>query len=140
MKQGLILVFFIYMSVSAFGQARETEFLRIAVDFTEDSKHPEAIKVCDKLTRLMPENEDVFYLRGINKYMMKDYDGAISDFDSVLIINPNYSDAYLYRAKSKKALKNYWGAMKDYNKAKNQNFSQTVTSLTGDVVKSVFSK
>ncbi len=72
--------------------------------------------------------------------MINDYEGAILDFDSVLLLNPNYSDGYLYRAKSKKAMKNYWGAMKDYNKAKDQNFSQTLTSLTGDVVKSIFSK
>jgi tetratricopeptide (TPR) repeat protein len=88
----------------------------------------------------MPENEDVYYLRGINKFLMNDYEGAISDFDSLLILNPNHSDGYLYRAKSKKAVKDYWGAMKDYNKAKDQNFSQTVTSLAGDVVKSLFSK
>jgi len=140
MKQGLIIVFFFYIFTNVFGQAREAEFLRIAVDFTEENKHLEAIKVCDKLTKLMPESEDVYYLRGINKYMLNDYEGAILDFDSVLLLNPNYSDGYLYRAKSKKALKNYWGAMKDYNKAKDQNFSQTVTSLTGDVIKSVFSK
>lgn len=140
MKQGLIFVFFICMLANVFSQTREAEFLRIAVDFTEENKHPEAIKVCDKLTRLIPDNDDVYYLRGINRYMMNDFEGAISDFDSVLILNPNYSDAYLYRAKSKKAMKNYWGAMKDYNKAKDQNFSQTVTSLTGDMIKSVFSK
>lgn len=140
MKQGFVIVFFICLFTNVFGQAREAEFLSIAVDFTEDGKHLEAIKVCDKLTKLMPDNEDVYYLRGINKYMLSEYDEAISDFDTVLLLNSNYSDAYLYRAKSKKALKNYWGAMKDYNKAKDQNFSQTVTSLTGDVVKSVFSK
>jgi tetratricopeptide (TPR) repeat protein len=128
------------MFAHVFGQAREAEFLRIAVNYTEDNKYPEAIKVCDKLVKLMPENEDVYYLRGINKFLMNDYEGAISDFDSLLILNPNHSDGYLYRAKSKKAVKDYWGAMKDYNKAKDQNFSQTVTSLAGDVVKSLFSK
>jgi tetratricopeptide (TPR) repeat protein len=140
MKQGLVLIYFICLFTQVFSQAREAEFLNIAIDFTEERKHIEAIKVCDKLTILMPDNEDVYYLRGINKYMLNDYKGAITDFDSLLMLNPNHSDAYLYRAKSKKAMKNYWGAMKDYNKAKNQNFSQTVTSLAGDIVKSVFSK
>ena len=70
MKQGLVFVFFICMSANVFSQDREAEFLRIAVDFTEESKHLEAIKVCDKLTKLLPENEDVYYLRGINKYML----------------------------------------------------------------------
>jgi tetratricopeptide (TPR) repeat protein len=138
MRQGLLLFIFMLLAAHIFGQAREVQILQLAVDFTEQRKHPEAIKVCDKLTKLMPENEDVYYLRGINKYMMEDYEGAISDFDSVLMINPNHSDSYLYRAKSKKATKNYWGAMRDYNKAKDQNCSQTVTSLAGDMVKSIF--
>ncbi len=63
MKQGLIIVFFIYIFTNVFGQTREAEFLRIAVDFTEESKHLEAIKVCDKLTNLMPENEDVYLFK-----------------------------------------------------------------------------
>jgi tetratricopeptide (TPR) repeat protein len=138
MRKGFFVIFFIVLAATTYGQAREAEILQLAVDYTEQRKHPEAIKVCDKLSKLMPQNEDVYYLRGINKYMLEDYEGAIADFDSVLLINPNHSDSYLFRAKSKKANKNYWGAMRDYNKAKDQNFSQTVTSLAGDVVKSIF--
>lgn len=140
MKQGFIFILFIMLVANLFGQAREMEFLQLAVDYTGQKKHPEAIKVCDKLTVLLPDNGDVYYLRGVNKYMMEDYEGAIADFDVLLMLIPNHSSGYLYRAKSKKAIKDYWGAMKDYNKAKDQDFPQTVTSLFGDAVKSFFSK
>lgn len=114
------------------------DYLNIAIEFTETGKYDAAIKLCDKLEKLDPGNTDIFYLRGVNYYLLKNYEAAINDFNTVLKLSPDHSDAYLYRAKAKKANNNLMGAMRDYNKAKDGNFSQTVTSLAGDLIKSIF--
>ena len=114
------------------------DYLKVVIEFTENNQNLEAVKLCDKLVGLFPENADVYFLRGINKYLLEDYDGAIQDLDKTLSLNPDYPDAHLYRAKSKKASKDYIGALRDYSIAKDKNFTQTVSSLTGDALRSFF--
>ena len=132
----IVLLIRVY-SVS--GQAGLQDYLQVAAEFTETNKNLEALKLCDKLIAVYPENPDVFFLRGIIRYIMKECEEAVKDFNRVLELDPNYPDAHLYRAKARKDCKDYFGAMRDYNKAKDKNFSQTVTSLAGDMIKSLFS-
>ncbi len=139
MIKKLVLLSMLFITLCCRAQS-PGEYLDFAIQYTEEQKHDEAIKVCDKLLELLPSNPDVFFLRGVNKYLKHDYEGAILDFDSTLTYNPNYSDAYLYRARSKKAIRDYWGALKDYNRAKDENFYSTVSSLAGDMIKSIFRK
>lgn len=120
-------------------QVSISDYMNVAVEFTETGNYDAAIKLCDKLEKLDPANTDIYYLRGVNHYLLKNYDPAIKDFDKVLELNPDHPDAYLYRAKSKRAKNDLLGALRDYNKAKDENFSQTVTSLAGDLIKSFFS-
>lgn len=115
------------------------EYLAIAIHFTETGQHEAAIKILNKLEKLDQNNQDIFYLRGINYYLLKEFNKAIDDFNKTLQLDPDHPEAYLYRAKAKKANNNLLGALSDYNKAKNENFSQTITSLAGDVIKSIFS-
>ena len=140
MKGSVNLIFILLLnSAIAGGQAEIRDYLQVIVEFTENNQNLEAIKLCNKLEKSYPENPDVYYLRGINRYLLKDYEEAVKDFDKTLNLNPEYSDAYLYRAKARKAGKDYFGAFKDYNKAKDENFTNTVTSLAGDVIRSIFS-
>jgi tetratricopeptide (TPR) repeat protein len=87
---------------------------------------------------MYPDNADLHFLKGVNNYLLKNYDKAIEDFDRTVRLNPEYDDAYLYRARAKKANDDLIGALRDYNKAKNENFTQTMSSLAGDVIKSIF--
>ena len=120
-------------------QSKNAEYWHLAVKYTETGDYHEAIKICDKLLAEDPNVSDVFYLRGVNKYLLKDYEGAIADFDKTIELDPNFTDAYLKRARAKKENKNYLGALKDYNHAKDENFTQTITSLAGDMIRSLFS-
>lgn len=133
-----ISLLFTILSMSSYGQGEVSDYLVVVIEFTENQQHLEAVKFCDKLTKKFPDNPDVFFLRGVNQYLLNEYDTAIEDFDTTLMLKSDYPDALLYRAKARKASKDYFGAMKDYNKAKDQNFSQTVTSLAGDVIRSLF--
>lgn len=134
---GIILLAVVH--VSLFGQAELPNYLSVVVNFTENEQHYEAVKFCNKLEKSYPDNPDIYYLRGINQYLLKEYNLAIEDFDKTLLLKDDYPDALLFRAKARKASKDYFGAMRDYNKAKDQNFSQTISSLAGDLVRSVFS-
>ena len=121
------------------GQVKAGEYLNLAVKYTESGRYAEAIKVCDKLIALDDKNPDFYYLRGVNRYLMQDYENSIVDFDITIELDPNYTDAYLKRAKAKKETNDLMGAFRDYNRAKNENVSQTLSSLAGDLIKSVFS-
>ena len=54
--------------------------------------------------------------KGIAKYNLKDYTGAIADFNKTIQLNPDYVVAYFNRGFAKHSLKDYTGAISDYNK------------------------
>ena len=74
------------------------------------------ILVVISLTGFGQTAED-YYNKGISKFNIKDYKGAISDFNKTIILNPNYADAYINRGIAKKMTLDYIGAITDYNKA-----------------------
>jgi tetratricopeptide (TPR) repeat protein len=135
----IMLTSLLFQAMSVFGQPGLEDYLQVAAGFTENRQHLEAISVCDKLLDAFPDNPDVYFLRGINRYMQYEYEGAVDDFNKTLSLFPDYPEAYLYRAKARKANKDYMGAIRDYSKAKDYNFTQTVASLAGDMFKSIFS-
>lgn len=63
------------------------------------------------------QTADDYYNKGISKFNIKDYKGAISEFNKTIILNPNYADAYINRGIAKKKTLDYTGAITDYNKA-----------------------
>jgi tetratricopeptide (TPR) repeat protein len=60
---------------------------------------------------------DGYFFRGIAKYNLNDYIGALQDFNKALIINPVYTQAYHYRAITLSQLNRFDEAMKDYESA-----------------------
>ena len=55
--------------------------------------------------------------RGLAKYNVKDYEGAIADYNMAIKLDSNYTLAYNGRGNAKKDLKDYQGALADYNQA-----------------------
>lgn len=140
MKRNLLAVLFIISGASfVSGQPVLSDYLALVIEFTESGQNLEAKKLCDNLASAYPGNADVFFLRGINHYVLKEYRKAIDDFDRTLELRPEYPDVYLYRARARKAEKDYLGALQDYNRAKDHNLAQTLTSLAGDAIRAIFS-
>ena len=135
----LLFLILLFVSVAVKGQAGLKESLQVVVEFTENKQNLEAIRLCVKLIATYPDNADLYFLRGINHYVIRDHENAVKDFDKTVMLDPNYPDVYLYRAKAKKAGKDYMGAFRDYSKAKDKDFPQTLTSLAGDLIQSMFS-
>jgi len=58
-----------------------------------------------------------YYIRGLQKCILHDMHGAISDLDKAIANNSKYADAYFYRAAIKKELGDTEGFRKDYAEA-----------------------
>jgi len=64
-----------------------------------------------------PDYAIAYYNRGFVKDKLKDYSGAIADYNKAIGLDPNYAAAYYNRGVIKVDLKDYYGAIADYTKA-----------------------
>ncbi len=62
-------------------------------------------------------NAKDYYNQGNAKYDLKDYQGAIADFNQAIKLDPNFASAYFNRGLAKYELKDYEGEIADYNMA-----------------------
>ena len=73
--------------------------------------------------------------RGNSKYRLRDYQGAIADYNKAIAINPQYSPAYLHRGLAKGMLNDVVGlplsnsACLDFNKASSMGNQYAVNLL-----------
>ncbi|MFH1321421.1 MAG: tetratricopeptide repeat protein [Bacteroidota bacterium] len=64
-----------------------------------------------------PDNAIAYNNRGIAMNQLKDYHGAIRDFEKAIELKPDYPMAYYYRGCAKKEIKDYNYAIQDFTKA-----------------------
>ena len=60
----------------------------------------------------------LFFNRGNAQSDLRDYNGAIVEFDQAITLNPVFGAAWFYRGNAKYELGDYIGALSDYNMAK----------------------
>ena len=58
-----------------------------------------------------------YYIRGLQKCVLRDLQGAIADLNKAIENNSKYADAYYYRAAIRKELGDTEGFRKDYSTA-----------------------
>ena len=64
---------------------------------------------------LEPNNAGAYNNRGISKSNLKDYNGAISDFNKAIELDPDYASAYNNRGSTKDDLKDAGKTKDQYN-------------------------
>jgi len=57
-----------------------------------------------------------FYKSGKSKYYLKDYRGAIQDYNKAIELDPDHDGAFYWRGLAKGKLEDFRGAIQDYNK------------------------
>ena len=62
------------------------------------------------------QTAEEYFNRGIAKYNLGDYRGAIANYNKVIELNPNDAATYNNRGNAKHKLGDYRGAIADYNK------------------------
>lgn len=106
----LILIALIFPLLS-FGQANK--LLRQGLRSTN---YNEQIELFTQVIELDQKNLDAYFYRGLAKFNMADYNGAILDYTKVIFHKAD-ADTYYNRGNSKFALDDYEGAKEDYMKA-----------------------
>ncbi|WP_100610929.1 tetratricopeptide repeat protein [Confluentibacter lentus] len=105
-----ILIAIIFPLLS-FGQANK--LLRQGLKSTNFN---EQIELFTQVIQLEPKNLDAYFYRGLAKYNLGEYNGAILDYTKVIFYKPD-ADTYYNRGNCKFALQDYQGAKEDYTKA-----------------------
>ncbi len=93
-----------------------THYVNRAFAYTQLGDYEKAQQDLDRACQLDPENEQVFYVRGMFLMDRQEPELALRDFDRVLSIADNHDDARLRRAATLLYLKRQEEALKDYGK------------------------
>ena len=80
-------------------------------------QYSEAIQNFNIAALAKPNDFEAYFLRGIAKYSLNDFTGAVDDFTRTLEIHPLYVRAYHYRGVANDRLSNYADAMNDFKRA-----------------------
>lgn len=117
--KSIILIFLLscLCIASARAQINYMNFIFMAKHELSEQRYTEAIQRLNIAISAKPDNFDGYFLRGVAKYSLGDYRGAIDDFTKTLDIHPLYVRALQYRGISHAQLANYNDALADYRAA-----------------------
>lgn len=109
----ILLSLFIILS-SSFAQVNTQRFLAMGRTDLFNDNYTESIKNLTVAIEAAPDKFEPYFFRGLAKYSLGDYEGAIQDFNQSIKINPYFSYNYQYRGICKSQLKRYPAALKDF--------------------------
>lgn len=84
-------------------------------DITKN-RFTDAFNKLDIIIKIKPNQAEAYFYRGVCKYFLGDYGGALQDLDFSLEYNPAMYDAYYYRALTQTQLQEYDAALRDFDK------------------------
>ena len=115
-KTAFILFFCVTTFSNSFSQDAKFYYEQ-AMEKVNAGNLDEGIKLFDKSIDLNPTNYISWFNRGMTKYFLKDYEGALVEYEQTLVLYPEYKNGYLSKGLVKKNLTNYDGALKDFTSA-----------------------
>ncbi len=117
MKLFISAIFFIFISQSIYSQINTPVYIDKARREIMNNENAKAIERLNTVIKMKPGLYDAYFYRGIAKFGLGDYTGAVGDFTETIRINPFFPLAYQYRGIAKDALHNYNSALNDFDKA-----------------------
>ena len=90
----------------------QSDDVKEAIASFSSSKSDKVAKISN-VVAAVPKAED-FFLKGYQKYLDKDFQGAIADYTEAIRLNPNLAQAYVLRGVVRYELKDFQGAINDY--------------------------
>ncbi|MHC1773913.1 MAG: hypothetical protein AB9834_00735 [Lentimicrobium sp.] len=128
----LTVIFLVLMIISpnGFAQRKPSDYLKAALVATKNKNYSQAVLLCDAAINMNNTYEIAYFHRGYNKLLMKDYNGALIDFNIVIDLNSENLDAYLYRGLTNQKAGNKWAATQDYNAARRIDAVETLAFMT----------
>ncbi len=115
--KAFFLFFFLFVFHFSFSQVNYQYFLREANNDLMNEKYVDAVNKLNTAILYNPDGFEAYFLRGIAKFSLGDYEGASNDFTKTLDIHRLYTRAYFYRGICYNMLKDYGKAFKDFEKA-----------------------
>ena len=110
----LILVLF---TTAMQGQVNYRHFILAGrIDLSEE-RFFESIRNFNTAIRYDSDNFEAYFLRGVAKFNLSDYQGALDDFSKTLEIHPLYVRAWHYRGITHDRMSNYFDAKADFARA-----------------------
>ncbi|MDA3942656.1 MAG: tetratricopeptide repeat protein [Bacteroidetes bacterium] len=86
------------------------------IDLSEE-RFFESIRNFNTALRYNGDNFEAYFLRGVAKFNLSDYQGALDDFSKTLEIHPLYVRAWHYRGITHDRMSNYFDAKADFARA-----------------------
>jgi tetratricopeptide (TPR) repeat protein len=81
--------------------------LNIAAVMVKESNFEEALKQCEKVLEIEPENKKALFRRGQARFGLNDYELAVSDLTKLKELEPHDKSVILELTKVKKAMQEY---------------------------------
>lgn len=131
------LFFWVFTTVS-YGQTSAVDYLRYAVEATENGDYTGAIVLCNHSIALDNGNELAYYHRAYNRFMIGDIDGSIEDATTSIKLNDRIADSYLLRAEARMRKGERFGALADYNRARRLDGSVTIIHMAQNLIGAIF--
>lgn len=120
--RSFFLSFFLLTMVLApkgFSQNASNYYIDLA-RYYGSGEYTEAISTANYIIKYYPDFnllDDVYNERGLSKRMLKDYNGALEDFSTAIILRPKNNIYYFNRGLAKIDLNQTESACRDFNKA-----------------------
>jgi tetratricopeptide (TPR) repeat protein len=116
---GLLVFAFVASSLSLSAQTTEINYLEIGLNQNKSGNYADALRNFSleiEKTAANP-NPIAYYNRGFAKYNLKDFQGAILDFNKAIELKPMYFEAFIARGQSHSKQDKHPLAIQDYNEA-----------------------
>ena len=91
------ILFILLIAHNAYSQLNHKHYILMGrIDLSEEN-YSEAIRNFNMAIIAKPNDFEGYFLRGVAKYSLNDFTGAVKDFTKTLEIHPLYVRAYHYR-------------------------------------------